>query len=97
MSKPDNDYWRRGYMEINGLRNGIRMWDGGAGGTAPYHFQMVDDVPSSWVGETVTLTPGCAKTPEICDSRWSNLEKFGGFGIAIPRHDPTTENPGGAV
>lgn len=92
-SKPDNDYWRRGFMEIDGLRIGIRMWDGG--GAAKYEFQMVDDVPAAWVGQTVTLTPGCDKTSTICNSRWSNLEKFGGFGIAIPKHHPLTENPGG--
>lgn len=92
-SKPDDEYWLRGFIEYNGLRNAIRGWDGG--GASPYEFTMVDDIPSDWVGKTVTLTPGCDKTPEICTSRWSNAEHFGGFGIAIPRHHPVFENPNG--
>lgn len=89
-ASPDNDYWRRGFLTVNGLSIGIRHWDKV---TDKFEFRLVSDPPPSWVGETVTLTPGCPKTPEICDSRWSNLEKFGGFGIAIPQYHPVTEQP----
>lgn len=90
-SKPDNSYWQRGYATVDGLSLGIRKWEGG--GASPYTFQCVIDVPTAWATATVTLTPGCDKTPAICNSRWSNLEQIGCFGIAIPRHHPVTELP----
>lgn len=90
-SKPDDAYWQRGFVSYGGLSIGIRLWDGG--GATPYAFELVSDPPAAWAGQVVTLTPGCDKTPEICNSRWSNLELFGGFGIAIPNHHPVTEVP----
>lgn len=90
-SKPDNSYWQRGFATVDSLSIGIRKWEGG--GANPYQLLLVNDAPAAWASQTVTLTPGCDKTPAICDSRWSNLEKFGGFGIAIPRHHPVTELP----
>lgn len=88
--QPDYTYWERGYVTFESLSVGIRTWDG-AGDV--YDFHLVHDVPVGWVGETVTLTPGCDKTPATCASRWSNLEQIGCFGIAIPRHHLVTELP----
>lgn len=90
-SKPDRRYWHRGYFERGGLRVGIRDWD--ELGTSKWIFSLVNDAPPEWVGEEVTIYPGCDKLPTTCDTRWSNLEQFGGFGIAIPAHHPVTESP----
>lgn len=91
LSGPDDKYWHRGYVELDGLRIGIRDWN--QAGPDPYLFQMVRQPPPSWVGQVVTLTPGCDKTPFICDKRYANLEQFGGFGYAIPAYHPVLEIP----
>lgn len=90
-SKPDNRYWHRGYFERGGLRVGIRDWSEIS--SDKWTFALITDPPAEWLNQTVTLVPGCDKTPDICDTRWSNLEQFGGFGIAIPNHHPVVESP----
>lgn len=81
-------YWHRGVARIGELRIGIRDWVGGS-----YDFELLREPPASWVGATVTLRPGCDKTAAVCDARWSNLARFGGFGIAIPAHQVVLEVP----
>lgn len=90
-SKPTTTYWQRGFVTFESLSIGIRVW--ASTQVDPYSFALVHDIPSSWLGEVVTLTPGCDKTPGTCNTLWSNLDRFGGLGIAIPRYHPVVENP----
>ncbi len=82
-------YFERGYLERNGLRIGIREWQD----TAATTFYLRQRVPADWVGQTVNVFPGCDKTIETCRSRWSNEQRFGGFGYAIPDYQPNYEAP----
>lgn len=84
---PDK-YWHRGYVELNGLRIGIRDWSA----ATSHVFQLVRDVPPDWLNEDVTIVPGCAKTYEDCNVKWSNAARFGGAGFAIPPYHPVFED-----
>lgn len=80
--------WHRGTFSKDGLVIGIRDFEIGN-----YTFQLVKEPPPSWNGAVVSIKPGCDKTPETCHSRFSNLERFGGFGIAIPAYHPVLDAP----
>ena len=79
-------YWHRGTMTIDGLSIGIRRWVDGS-----YDFDMIRQPPVAWLGATVTLRAGCAKTVADCTSKFANVEHFGGLGIAIPSYEPDRE------
>lgn len=81
-------YWHRGAVTVEALTIGIRNWVSGS-----YDFELVREPPPSWVTKTVTLRPGCDKTKDTCNDRWSNIANFGGIGIAIPAYHPVTESP----
>ena len=89
----DPRYWKRGYMEKDGLRMAIRDYDGD---TDDEVFFMARPVPSDWVGGSndILIVPGCDKTIEVCRSRYSAEEFFEGLGFAIPAYQPNIENPG---
>jgi uncharacterized phage protein (TIGR02218 family) len=79
-------YWRRGYVTRNGLSIGIRDWTVSTG-----NLKLVREPPAAWAGQAIVVTPGCDKRPTTCDTRFSNLERFGGFGIAIPARNPVDQ------
>lgn len=89
ISDPDATYWSRGYMERNGLRIDIRAWRD----TDPLVFELADPPPAEWVGEQVTVVPGCDKTYATCVARFNNESNFGGMGIAMPAWHPSFEGP----
>jgi uncharacterized phage protein (TIGR02218 family) len=39
-------------------------------------FGLVDFIE---IGDAVALYPGCSRTPEICDTRFGNIDNYGGF------------------
>lgn len=86
-STPDlsNSRWRRGYLEVDGLRLMIRKSfnDG--------RFDLVRIPPARWLNAEVTATPGCDKTISTCRSVWDNEEHFGGLGYAMPARNPIFE------
>lgn len=79
----------RGYIELDGLRIGIRYWDGPVSGNRD--FYLVDQPPSSWLNSIVTIGRGCLKTIEYCRSQWDNEANFGGFGYSMPSRHPLME------
>lgn len=83
-------YFHRGYIEYEGLRIGIKDWSDSELDT----FYMVKAPPQSWIGKVVEVLAGCDKTTTTCNARFSRLLQFGGFGYAIPSHNPLIENPG---
>lgn len=83
-------YWLRGYVEKDGLRILIRDWSS----ILPELFELARVPPASWIGQTVSVFPGCDKSLATCQNQWGNEEHFGGFGIAMPAYKPTFEDPG---
>jgi len=83
----DSTYWVRGRVILGGVALTIRNWDGSTG------FELVRRPPSGWASQTVTVQPGCDKTQETCDARWSNLDRFFGAGFSIPAYHPVIERP----
>jgi len=78
----DNERWRRGYLEVDGLRIMIRKSfnDG--------RFELTRLPPSRWINADVTATPGCDKRIATCRDVWDNEEHFGGLGYAMPARNP---------
>jgi hypothetical protein len=89
----DARYWKRGYLEKDGLRIAIRDYDGD---TDTGKFYTARPVPTDWIGGSadVTFVAGCDKTIETCRSRFSAEEFFLGLGYAIPSYHPQFEDPG---
>ena len=81
-------YWHRGYLDLNGLRIGIRDWDQ----SNPGRFVLNRPAPASWKGLTVKATPGCDLFEMTCGGRWGNLPRFNGRGKAMPNYNPTIED-----
>lgn len=81
------NYWMRGYLEVNGERIAIRRYD------TPDVFYLARRPPPDWVGQSVLCTPGCDKTVSVCKERWANLENFGGLGFKMPPRHPIIELP----
>lgn len=91
----DARYWKRGYMEKDGLRVAIRDYDGA---TDTSKFFMARRVPDDWIlagSFSILVVPGCDKTVETCRSRYAAEEFFMGLGFAIPAYQPNFEDPGG--
>jgi len=86
LSAQDDRYWHRGFVSFNGLHLLIRDWLSGT------TFEMNREPPAEWLGETVTVTPGCEKTITACRDKWDNEEHFMGFGYAVPNYDPNIES-----
>jgi len=88
----DPRYWKRGYLEKDGLRVGIRDYDGSVD---PTKLFMVRRVPTDWIGGSsdIRAVPGCDKTIETCRARFDAEEFFMGPGYAIPSYQPNLESP----
>lgn len=78
-------YWHRGFVSYDGLNIGVRIYTTGTS------MELVALPPTSWVGKTVTLIPGCDGTIETCRSKFDSEETFGGAGYAIPSVNPILE------
>lgn len=89
VSELDATYWSRGYLERDGLRIEIRSWRA----TSPLEFELSDPPPAEWIGELVTVVPGCDKTIETCRARFDNESNFGGMGYPMPSWHPALEGP----
>lgn len=84
----DDGRYRRGYVEINGLRIGIREHTTALGTSVI----LVREPPRSWLGRTgVIVKAGCDKNIVTCRTRWSNEDQFMGCGFAIPKYHPVVE------
>ena len=79
-TSPPDRYFERGYAELRGSFVLIHAWDP----SAPTAFVMNRHPPATWLGQRVTVAPGCDKTIETCRSRWNNEQHFGGFGFSLP-------------
>lgn len=86
-------YYRRGYVEREGVLIPIRTWDGIS------TFELSQYLPEDWndfltLGTLqVTLYPGCDLLYRTCRDVWSNQEHFNGLGYSTPAYNPIIENP----
>lgn len=83
---PSARYYHRGWIMRDGARIMIREY------TTGNDYTLVRPPPPGWSGQQVTLVPGCDKTRDVCDTRWSNLLRFGGAGLGIPAYNPVFES-----
>ncbi len=79
-------FWERGWFQFEKMFVGIRKYTGGL------TFETYRAVSTDLIGETILLSPGCDKTVETCIAKFNNVERFGGFGYAIPAYAPIFEN-----
>lgn len=88
----DDYYWKKGYLEKDGLRIPIRDYKRS---TATDKFYTPRRVPSDWIGGSgdIRIVPGCDKTIETCRARFNQEESFLGLGYAIPSYQPNFESP----
>lgn len=80
--------FRRGYVEVDGLRLSIREHPTPYGGG---ELWLAREPPPTWLGASATLVPGCDLKQETCDESWDNLSNFGGSGLEVPSYHPITE------
>ena len=57
----------------------------------PLTFVLSKTPPASWLGQAVTVAPGCDKSLFTCDNRYLNVTSFGGFGTFMPVRNVVTE------
>ena len=80
-------YWKRGYLERDGLRIAIRDWSD----ADPTILYTARRVPNDWVGPTITFVPGCDKTVETCRTRYNNEDHNGAIGFSMLPYNPNFE------
>lgn len=84
----DNSIWNRGYVEFDGLRIAIRRSYDDAGTDGIFRFDLRSFPPPDWLGEEVTIAPGCDGRIETCRIH-DQEENFGGIGYAMLNRNPT--------
>lgn len=91
--------WERGYLQRNGLKISIRIWNKADN---PDLFVLRERAPDDWLlagPDSILLVPGCHKTIEDCRNVWDNEQGqggrggFNGLGYAIPAYNPIISNP----
>lgn len=82
-----NPRWNRGYLEIDGLRISIRR----SFDDTVFTFDLREVPPPDWLGETVTLVPGCDRSIETCRVH-GREESFLGIATDCPDHNPLFES-----
>jgi hypothetical protein len=80
-------YWRFGYLAYDGLQITVREYTTGS------QFTLLKTPPASWLGKTLTLTPGCDLRLLTCRNKFHNEARFTGFGLVIPAYNPLLESP----
>jgi uncharacterized phage protein (TIGR02218 family) len=78
-------YFFRGYVTCKNVSLMVRQQQ------TAQNLLLVEVPPANWLNQSCVVTPGCDKTPTDCRVKWNNIQRFGGFGIAIPRHHPIYE------
>lgn len=82
-------YFTNGYIERDGLRLRIRDYDAAVDDKVLW---LVRQPPSEWLGQAVSLKPGCRKTITDCRDDHDNEANFAGYGMGIPKWHPVIED-----
>ena len=86
LSAHPNRYWRRGFVEFEGLKIRIREWSSGT------TFYLSKLPPDSWSNALVDVIPGCDKLIFTCQF-WGREASFSGLGFKMQDYNPLFENP----
>lgn len=81
-------YWHRGWIQRQGVRIGIKDWNG----SQQTRFVLYKQPPLSWLNQSVEVFPGCDKLIGTCRDRWANEPNFLALGIATPPYNPLSES-----
>ena len=88
-----NARWRRGFVEIDGARSVIRQVLSAGTNPNPIVELMLRELPpDTWVGLTITLTPGCDGNLSTCRTVWDNEAHFLALGFSMPTRNPVFES-----
>lgn len=83
-------WWHRGSMRRDGLVLSIRDWTE----AQEDRYVLVREPPAGWLGQMVTVRPGCDKLYPTCSQRWGNAGNFQAIGYGMPSYNPVIEDPG---
>lgn len=97
----DLDFFNQGYVSKDNLNLPIRSVS--STDASALVLNLYEAAPTNskytWDSQTVTVHEGCSKIRTVCqkkingtDDAVNNIEHFGGFGIAMPEYNPTTES-----
>ena len=94
--KPESkneQYWALGYLEWTNPSHGIRgVSDSTVGytitGGVKIMLTLDEDAPATLVGQQVTVFAGCDRSIVVCETKFSNLARFGGF-PQVPSENPS--------
>jgi hypothetical protein len=93
----NNDrFWERGYLEKDGLRIAIHIWNRL---DDPTVFVLRQRPPPDWVlagAASILFIPGTHCTLEDSRDVWDDEEHFLGLGYAMLNYNPIFENPQGS-
>ena len=78
-------FFNKGYFELNGTSIKVKYWESGN------VFITSEAMPSSWLGQTITLVAGCDKRLETCRDIHNNEEHFSGWGYSMVDYNPQFE------
>lgn len=78
--------FHKGYFKLRGTSIKIKFWESGT------IFQTSEPMPSSWVGEAITLVAGCDKLLATCRDIHDNEENFSGWGHSMVDYNSQTED-----
>ena len=90
-------FWERGWLERDGLRIGIHIWNRL---DDPALFVMRQRPPADWVmagGSSILFVPGTHCTIEDSRDVWDDEEHFLGLAYAMLNYNPIFENPQGSA
>jgi len=84
----DQGYYDQGYVDLKGARSKILRRDGGTD-----DFFLEEYANPLWVGQTITVAPGCDHSPSVCAGRFNNIANSNFLAIDRLEYNPQFENP----
>jgi uncharacterized phage protein (TIGR02218 family) len=78
-------YYTAGFLEVNGIRRFITNHIGS-------QLDLLTSIDSTLIGQTATIYAGCDHLRTTCNSKFNNLDNFGGFPF-IPSKNPFIGSP----
>lgn len=89
-------YWLNGYCDVGGELRRIVRSPAGESPLVPDKIEVPYAFINAAVGQAITVYAGCAHTPDICNRKFDNLLRYGGFPTVPKNINPfETELPTG--
>ncbi len=89
----DDHFYRKGYVNLNGLSIMIQDWRNEIEGDRTEFF-LYRRPPTDWVGSQIQVFTGCDKTIETCRAKFNKESQFNGIGYHMPAYHPSYEDGG---